>query len=120
MSSDPPITPFYSPENLTVIARRSVTGQPPYPGPDAGRQAREADLHGALERLGRCGADGELVALARRCLAADPAGRPRDAGVLAAEVTAYLKGVQERLRRAELARVEAQARAEEEAKRRVL
>src|SRR5262245_60446299 len=29
MSSDPPITPFYSPENLTVIARRSVTGRFP-------------------------------------------------------------------------------------------
>ena len=40
-------------------------------------------------RLDGCGADAELVALAKRCLAADPAGRPRDAGEVAAAVTAY-------------------------------
>jgi tetratricopeptide (TPR) repeat protein len=47
------------------------------------------------------------------------AGR-RHAGAVAATLTAYLEGVAERLRRAELARVEAQARAEEERKRRRL
>ena len=50
----------------------------------------------------------------------EPEDRPRDAGVVAGRLTAYLAGVQERLRTAELARVEAQARAEEEAKRRIL
>ena len=53
-----------------------------------------------------------------------PAWRPRwsdgrERGRVAERVTSYLAGVQERLRSAELARVEAQARAEEETKRRV-
>jgi serine/threonine-protein kinase len=79
--------------------------------------ARAGDTADVLARLGACGADAELVALARDCLAAEPEGRPADAGIVAARMTEYLSGVQERLRRAELARVEAQARAEEEAKR---
>ena len=41
-------------------------------------------------------------------------------GVVAQQVTSYLAGVQERLRSAELERVEALARAEEETKRRAL
>src|SRR5262249_46315227 len=67
-----------------------------------------------------CGAEPELLDLARDCLAAEPAGRPRDAGVVAARMTAYLAGVQDRLRKAELARVEAQPKAAEERKRRKL
>ena len=51
--------------------------------------------------------------LAKTCLAAEPADRPRDAGVAAASMTAYLAGVQERLRQAELERAAAQARAED-------
>ena len=46
--------------------------------------------------------------------------RPRDAQVVARRISAYRIGVQERLHAAELAQVEAQARAEEEAKRRGL
>jgi tetratricopeptide (TPR) repeat protein len=61
-----------------------------------------------------------MVVLAKDCLAFETNDRPRDAGVVAGRVTAYLAGVQERLRATELARVEAQARAEEEAKRRAL
>ena len=40
--------------------------------------------------------------------------------MLAAAITAHLTSVQERLRQAELDRVEAQARVEEETKRRIL
>ncbi len=76
-----------------------------------------APAHGRLEA---CGADTELAALASECLAAAAADRPRDARAVTERVTAYRVGVQERLRAAELARVEAQARAEEEAKRRGL
>src|SRR5262249_42552191 len=74
------------------------------------RSAR-ADLAEALARLDACGGDAELLGLARRCLAPEPDDRPRDAGVVARELSAYLAGVQERLRRAELARVEGQVRA---------
>jgi hypothetical protein len=72
-----------------------------------------------LLRLG-LGADPELTGLARDCLAADRGDRPRDAGVVSARVSAHLQGVQQRLRVAELEWVEAQARAEGEAKRREL
>jgi tetratricopeptide (TPR) repeat protein len=107
---------------LGAILCEILTGLPPHAGDDSSildRVAR-ADLADALARLDGCGADAELLGLARRCLAARAADRPRDAGALAAELTGYLESVDARLRQAELARVEAQARAEEEAKRRVL
>ena len=69
-------------------------------------------------RLDASGADAELVGLARDCLAAEPEHRPRNAGEVARRMSAYQAGVQDRLRAAELARVEAQTRAEEERKRR--
>ena len=66
------------------------------------------------------GADAEILALARRCLAAEKRHRPRDAGEVAAAMTTYFNGVQEKLKQAELAQVEAQAKAVEERKRRKL
>jgi superkiller protein 3 len=57
-----------------------------------------------------------LVDLAKECLCAEMAGRPRDGGVVAERVTAYLAAVQQRLHAAEVERAAAQARAEEAAK----
>jgi len=108
---------------LGAILCEILTGKPPYEGRDRGEvlhKAWRADLKDALARLGACGADAELVALAKACLAAEPEDRPRDARAVAAAMTTYLNGVQERLRRAELAQAESQARAEEEVKRRAL
>jgi tetratricopeptide (TPR) repeat protein len=102
---------------LGAILCAILTGQPPYVGPteaDVKRQAREADLAGAYARLEACGADAELVALARACLSAEPNDRPPDASVVEERLTGYLASVQERLRKAELDRAAAQARAEEE------
>src|SRR5262249_28579105 len=98
------------------------TGQPPYVGTrrEAQRLATRADLADAFARLNQCGADADLVSLAKRCLAAEPDGRPRNAGALARELTAYLESVEARLRQAELAGAEARARAAEERKRRKL
>ena len=95
---------------LGAILCEILTGQPPYVGRNSGevqRLAARADLDDARTRLDACGADPELLALARLCLAAEPRHRPRDAGEVALAMTAYLDGVQERLRRAELARAEA-------------
>src|SRR5439155_510631 len=43
-------------------------------------RAGSADLDDARARLRQCGADPELVAACERCLGADPADRPADAG----------------------------------------
>src|SRR5262245_30551547 len=89
----------------------------PHP-PELFRRAREADLADAFARLDACGADAELITLAKSYLAPDPAARPRDAGVVAEQISAYQNAVQERLRQAELERAAAQAKAKEERKKR--
>jgi serine/threonine protein kinase/Flp pilus assembly protein TadD len=108
---------------LGAILCEILTGRPPYVGSDArmvrGLAAR-AELGEALERLRDCGVDRELIALCRRCLAARPEERPRDAGMVASAITAYLRGMRERLKQAELERVKAQAKATEEKSRRRL
>jgi serine/threonine-protein kinase len=104
---------------LGAILCEILTGQPPYGGvtlEEVSRQARQGDLKDAQARLEGCGADAELVQLAQRCLATDPAERPRDAGEVARAVTAHLTSVQERLRQAEVERAAAQARARAERK----
>src|SRR5207248_1171633 len=88
-----------------------LTGQPPFAGAGAAARAAAGDLGEARARLDGCGADAELVALARECLAAAPEDRPPDAGAVAARMTAYRAGVAERLRRAEVERAGALARA---------
>lgn len=92
-----------------------LTGKPPYIGEGAeiAYKARTAKLEDAFGRLEACGADAELVALTRHCLAAELWERPRDAGVVAMEVTDYQNSVAERLRQAELARAAEEARAME-------
>jgi serine/threonine protein kinase len=96
-----------------------LTGKPPYVGPtkpDVIRQARHADLGGAYARLQACGADGELIALARDCLSAGPNDRPEDGSAVEKRLWDYLASVQERLRQAELAEAEEKAEAERRAR----
>jgi serine/threonine-protein kinase len=108
---------------LGAVLGEVLTGRPPYTGPTAAvvhDRALRAELGPAWERLDRCGADAELVELAKRCLAVEPAARPGDAGEVAGAVGAYLAGVQLRLREAERQRAAAEVRAVEERKRRRL
>ena len=81
-------------------------------------QGDAGDTADALGRLEGCGAEADLIALARDCLAAEPEDRPHDADVVAERITAYLAGVQERVQAAERERAVAVARAIEERKRR--
>ncbi|MBI3860310.1 MAG: tetratricopeptide repeat protein [Planctomycetia bacterium] len=108
---------------LGAILCSIITGRPPYlaqASPDLWRQAQNAELGAAWERLDGCGADPELVALAKRCLAPKADDRPRDAGQVAAEMARYLASVQERLQRTIVTQAEAEVTAREERKRRRL
>src|SRR5262249_1273200 len=80
---------------LGALLCEILTGQPPFPGLtfQALQRARSADLGDAFTRLNQCGAEAELVTLAKRCLAEQPEQRFRHAGELAAALTAYLEGV---------------------------
>ncbi len=105
---------------LGAILCEVLTRRPPFTGPreTALKQACRAELDDALGRLDGCGADQELIELTKRCLSADPAGRPSDAGEASAAVTAYRESVERRLRAAEVANAEAKVKAVEGRKRR--
>src|SRR5262249_43449150 len=100
-----------------------LTGAPPFPaasGPEALALAAHGDLTATFARLDGCGADADLVRLARACLAPEPAGRPRDAGEVAEAFESYQASVRQRLRQAEVDREAARIKAGEERKRRRL
>ena len=106
---------------LGAVLCTVLTGKAPFAGGDAVdafKKAAAADLADALARLEECGADDELKALCRRCLAPTPAARPADGTAVADAVRAYEDGVRDRLRRTELAAAAAEVRAAEEKKRR--
>jgi serine/threonine-protein kinase len=98
---------------LGAILCEILTGKPPFPGKNAQAlgKARAGQLDETLARLKDSNADPELLDVARRCLAAEPGDRPRDAGQVAGSVAAHVDSVAERLRRAEVERAAAQARA---------
>ncbi|MCA9192828.1 MAG: tetratricopeptide repeat protein [Planctomycetales bacterium] len=98
-----------------------LTGDPPYVA-DSGTRifilAQGAKLDDCFARLDGCGADAELIGLAKHCLQPEAKNRPRNAGVLQDRVAAYIESVDARLRATELARAAGEVRVEEERKRR--
>jgi serine/threonine-protein kinase len=108
---------------LGSILCEILTGQPAFAGRSSAeilRQAARGDLSGARQRLEACGADADLVALARDTLMPEVDDRPPHAGAVVDRLSAHLSGVQEKLQAAERERAVAEARAVEEVKRRVL
>jgi WD40 repeat protein len=108
---------------LGAILCEILTGKPPYVGSDSTqvfRQASRGKLDGCFARLAACGGEQELIDLAKQMLAVEPEDRLRNAGAVAEAITKHLNGVQDRLKQAELAGAEANARAEELARRRKL
>ncbi|MBY0397720.1 MAG: serine/threonine-protein kinase, partial [Thermoleophilia bacterium] len=106
---------------LGSILCEALTGHPAFTGRTSAeilRKAAAADTADARARLQSSGADAELVALARDCLAAETSERPRHGHEVAGRVTGYLAGVQERLHAAERERAVADARAVEERRKR--
>jgi hypothetical protein len=119
--------PYMSPEQangrVADVDRRSdvfglggvlcaiLTGKPPYVGDtkdEVKRQACAAHLEGAYARLEECGADADLIKLAKRCLAKKPDGRLQDASEVAKAVAAYLADVEERAQKARVAQAVAE------------
>jgi tetratricopeptide (TPR) repeat protein len=96
-----------------------LTGKPPYVG-ERFESVRVQAVRGKLEdcfaRLDASGAEPELVALCKKCLAFEPADRPADAGAVATTVAGLRTAADERARRVELDA----ARAAERQKRRRL
>jgi tetratricopeptide (TPR) repeat protein len=108
---------------LGAILCEILTGAPPYRSgtrDEMLRQAANGELADALARLDACGADAELVGLAKSCLVPQREERPPDAGAVAAAVVAHEANVEKRLRLVEVERGKAQVRAREERKRRRL
>jgi serine/threonine protein kinase/Flp pilus assembly protein TadD len=98
-----------------------LTGKPPYTGKDA-EAIRLAAIRGnvadALARLDGCGAEPELIALAKRCLAFEPEQRPANASELARAVASLRAQAEARARQAELDRARAEVHTAEQRKRR--
>jgi tetratricopeptide (TPR) repeat protein len=96
---------------LGGILAAVLTGRPPFAA-DSAETTRLLAAQGKVEecfaRLKNCGADRELVALCRRCLAPDREARPADADEVARAVAALRVAADERARRAELDRVKAE------------
>src|SRR5262249_3118625 len=76
-------------------------------------KAAQGDVGACFARLEACGADPDLVALCRRCLAPRPEDRPGDADAVAKAVAALRAAADERARRAGRGRGEGRGQARE-------
>ncbi len=106
---------------LGAVLCMLLTGKPPFDGTDAESvrlNAVRGKTEAAFARLDGCGADPGVVALCKRCLAADPADRPASGDVLATEVAALRAAADDRAKAAERAAHAAAVRTAEGRKRR--
>jgi tRNA A-37 threonylcarbamoyl transferase component Bud32 len=106
---------------LGAVLAVVLTGHPPFvAGTAEATRAKAAvgDVGECFARLDSCGADPDLVALCKRCLAPRPEDRPADAGEVATAVAGLRAAADERARRAEREARMAEARVAEQRKRR--
>ena len=108
---------------LGAILCEILTGMPPYVADSVNEihlQAKRGYLDESAERLDACGADKELVSLAKTCLAYEPRERPTDASVVTRKIHEFLASLEERARSSALEAAEAHVRAEGERRARKL
>lgn len=106
---------------LGSILCEILTGSPAFTGRNSReilQKAARGETADALIRLESSGAEGELISLAKDCLAVEPRDRPHDGNHVSERITAYLADVQVRAQAAERERAVAVARAIEERRRR--
>ncbi len=106
---------------LGALLATILTGKPPYLGAtvDAVRLlAVRGKLADCFKRLDASGAEPDLIALCKRCLAFEQTDRPRDAGEVALAVAGLRSASEERARRAERDQAAADARVEEQQRKR--
>lgn len=88
-----------------------LTGKPPFTANTAETtriQAAQGKLEDCFTRLNASGADPDLIALCKTCLNPSPHQRPANAGEVAEAIAALRQAADERARRAELDRVQAE------------
>lgn len=103
--------------NLGAMLLEILTGEPPYPGPDSRsevRRARNGCSERAAAQLAASGIEAGLREIVLACLEFDPESRPKDAGELTRRLAEHLTSESERIRRSEIAAVEARAAAAHE------
>ncbi|MGB7325312.1 MAG: serine/threonine-protein kinase [Rubripirellula sp.] len=101
---------------LGSILCRILTGYPAYHETDGRKllaMARQGDLRECYQRLERCDCDDALKQIVRGALSPDKFDRPANAGELGQQITDYRRGIQDRLRNAELDNAASTARAQE-------
>jgi tetratricopeptide (TPR) repeat protein len=108
---------------LGAILCQILTGRPPYRSSDANQvrlQAVRGETAEAFAALDACGAEPDLIALCKRCLAFKQEDRPADGTAVAQEVARIRHEAEARARQAEMARARAEVAAAEQGKRRRL
>jgi eukaryotic-like serine/threonine-protein kinase len=98
---------------LGAILCAILTGRPPFVAEDAEatrQQAAQGQVADAFARLDASGAEPELIALAKRCLAPMAAQRPANGSDVATAVARLRSESETRARQAEIARTTAEAR----------
>ncbi|MEM7453734.1 MAG: protein kinase [Planctomycetota bacterium] len=106
---------------LGGILCRILTGRPPFDEESADKSLVKASggrTQDAIRQLNDCNEDPELVAIAVRCMAIEPADRPDDARDVDRLITNYLLRRDEKLRAAQLERARQDERIEAGTKRR--